>query len=105
MSPSPLNAEPTREDALLAVLAKPDAELKAKMDACRELGHVGTKKAVPVLAGLLGQEKLSHMARYGLEPIPDPSVDDVLRGALEKLEGRAPVFDETRRRCLCSSSC
>ena len=54
----------------------------------RELGHVGTSKAVPVLAALLGEDKLSHMARYGLEPIPDPAVDEVLRSALGKLEGR-----------------
>ena len=92
MSPTPLNTEPSAapgEDKLIAVLESPDAELKAKMDACRELGHLGTAKAVPALAALLGKEKLSHMARYGLEPIPDPSVDDALRKALGELNGRA----------------
>ena len=34
--------------------------------------------AVPVLAGLLGDEKMAHYARYGLEPIPDASVDAAL---------------------------
>ncbi len=48
-------------------------------------------KAVPTLAALLGDEKLSHMARYALEPIPDPSVDDALRDALGKLKGRPLV--------------
>ena len=33
----------------------------------------------------------SHMARYGLEPIPDPSVDTALRDALDKVKGRLEV--------------
>lgn len=74
-------------DKFIAVL-KSDAPLKEKVDACRGLAAIGTKEAVPVLASLLGDEKLSHMARYGLEPIPDPSVDDALRDALGKVKGR-----------------
>jgi HEAT repeat protein len=61
------------------------------VDACRGLAVVGTKDAVPVLAALLGDEKLSHMARYGLEPIPDGAVDDALRAALGQLKGRLLV--------------
>ena len=64
-----------QEDQLIAVL-KSDATLKAKADACRELARVGTKQAIPALAALLGDEKLSHMARYALEPIRDPAVDE-----------------------------
>ena len=56
-----------------------DAPHKDKADACRRLGVIGTGQCVPVLAGLLGDEKLAHMARYGLEPIPDASVDEALR--------------------------
>ncbi|MCP4616598.1 MAG: hypothetical protein GY844_09175, partial [Bradyrhizobium sp.] len=44
--------------------------------------------AVPTLAALLSDEKLSHMARYALEGIRDPSVDDALRDALGKVQGR-----------------
>ena len=73
-------------DKLIAVL-KSAAPQKEKADACRNLALIGTKDAVPALAALLGDEKLSHMARYGLEPIPDPAVDDALRDALGKLEG------------------
>lgn len=76
-----------QEAELLAVL-KSDAAQKEKADACRVLAQVGTKQAVPVLAALLGDEQLSHMARYALEPIPDPSVDDALRAAMGKLKGR-----------------
>ena len=43
------------------------------------------------LAALLCNEELSHMARYGLEPIPDPSVDTALRDALDKVKGRLLV--------------
>ena len=76
-----------REAKLIAVL-KSDAPLKDKADACRELSLVGTKESVAPLAAMLGDEKLSHLARYGLEPIPDPAVDEALRGALGKLKGR-----------------
>jgi len=78
------------ESKLIAVL-KSDAPQKDRVDACRELAVIGTKDAVPALAALLGDEKLSHMARYALEPIPDPSVDDALRDALGKLKGRPLV--------------
>ena len=77
-------------DKLIAVL-KSDAPHKEKADACRLLALVGTKDAVAPLAALLGDEKLSHMARYGLEPVPDPAVDEALRDALGKLKGRPLV--------------
>ena len=76
------------EAKLIAVLKSSDASQKAKADACRELALVGTKEAVAPLSALLCDEKLSHMARYGLEPIPDPAVDAALRDALGKVKGR-----------------
>jgi len=79
-----------QEQKLIAVL-KSDAPRKEKADACRELARKGTKDAVAPLAALLGDEKLAHMARYGLEPIPDPAVDDALRAALDSLKGRPLV--------------
>lgn len=83
-------ATPEEEAKLIAVL-KSDASLKQKVDACRQLSVIGTKKAVAPLVALLGDEKLAHMARYALEPIPDPSVDEALRDALGKLKGRLLV--------------
>ncbi|MHB1037819.1 MAG: HEAT repeat domain-containing protein [Pirellulales bacterium] len=80
-------ATPAQEAKLIAVL-KSDAPQKEKIDACRQLAVVGTKEAVPALAAMLGDENLAHMARYGLEPIADPSVDAALRDALGKLQGR-----------------
>jgi len=75
-----------QEAAQIAVL-KSDAPQKAKADACRLLARIGTAEAVPALAAMLGDEKLSHMARYALETIPAPSVDAALRDALGKLKG------------------
>ena len=65
-----------------------DANVQEKSAACRQLARIATKEAVPTLATLLGDEKLSHMARYALEPIRDPSVDDALREALGKVHGQ-----------------
>jgi HEAT repeat protein len=72
---------------LIATL-KSDATQKEKADACRQLGVIGTRDAVPALASLLGDEQLSHMARYALETIPDPTVDEAFRSALVQLHGR-----------------
>ena len=79
------------EARLIAILKSPEASRKAKADACRQLSVIGSRAAVGPLAELLGDEELGHMARYALEPIPDPAVDDALRGALDKLSGRLLV--------------
>ena len=76
-----------QEAKWIAVLHS-NASLEEKSTACRELARVGTKESVPALAALLGDEKLSHMARYALETIHDPSVDDALRAALAKVPSR-----------------
>ena len=70
-------------------MLRSDATLQEKSAACRQLARIATKEAVPTLAALLGDEKLSHMARYALETIPDPSVDEALREALGKRPGPA----------------
>lgn len=72
---------------LVATAQQADAPLNERYAACRELAALGGSAAVPVLAALLSDEKLSHMARYGLEPNPDPAVDEALLAALDKLKG------------------
>ncbi len=86
-------AQPATADQVkqLVAVLKSDASQKEKADACRELARIGTKDAVAPLAALLPDEKLSHMARYALEPIPDSSVDKALREAAGKLQGRLLV--------------
>ena len=58
-----------------------------KAKACQRIGELGAKEAVPALSALLSDERLSMYARYGLEPIADPSADEALRAALTKLKG------------------
>ncbi|MBL7189462.1 MAG: HEAT repeat domain-containing protein [Phycisphaerae bacterium] len=83
---------PAKEDeARLIAVLKSNASHKQKADACRQLAVIGTKNAVAPLAALLGDEQLSHMARYGLEAIPGPAVDDALRAALGRVKGRPLV--------------
>ena len=77
-----------QEVARLIAVIESDAPLKEKADACRLLAIVGTKDAIKPLSKLLADDKLSHMARYALEPMPDPAVDQAFRSALGKLEGR-----------------
>jgi len=79
------------EGKLIAVIKSSDATHKQKVDACRGLALIATDKAIAPLVALLGDEKLSHMARYALEPIKDPAVDEAFRDALGKLKGRPLV--------------
>jgi HEAT repeat protein len=81
-------ASPKEQEAKLIAVLKSDASRKMKADACRDLARIGTQDSVAPLAALLASEELSHMARYGLEPIPDPSVDVALRDALGTVKGR-----------------
>jgi HEAT repeat protein len=84
-------AAPEDEGKLIAVLKSDSSSHKAKVDACRQLSIIATKDAIAPLAALLSDEKLSHMARYALEPIPDPEVDEVFRAALGTLKGKPLV--------------
>lgn len=71
----------------LAIITS-DASIEAKAEACRVLAYQGRPEAVPVLAPLLTEEKLSHLARYALEPMPYPEAGAALRDALGKTTGR-----------------
>lgn len=84
-------ASKSDEAKLIAVLQNAGASRKDKIDACRQLALVGGKDSVAPLAALLGNEELSHNARYALEPNPDPSVDVALRDALGRLKGQPLV--------------
>ena len=80
-------AKPEQEQKYIAIL-RSDAPLSAKARACEELALIGAKNAVPVLAELLDDEILSDYARFALEPIEHPTVDDTFRQAIDKLKGR-----------------
>jgi len=87
--PSPLITQTA--ERCVAVLQSTTSTLKEKSDACRQLSVIGGAPAVPALVALLPDEQLNHMARFALETIPSPTVDDALRGALDKLSGRPLV--------------
>jgi len=76
---------------LLAMVKDPDSTVFQKAIACKKLAFVGGKEAVQPMAALLDHPQLSCYARFGLEPNPDPSVDEALRAALPKLKGKLQV--------------
>lgn len=78
------------ESRLIEVL-KSDAPRAAKDAVCRALRTIGTAAAVPALAALLSDEKLSHMARYALERIPAPEAGKALAEALPKVGGKLRI--------------
>jgi HEAT repeat protein len=63
----------------------------AKDLACRELQVIGTEACIDALAAMLTDAKLSHMARYALEPMPYPKAAAVMRAALAKTSGPTKV--------------
>jgi len=71
----------------LAEVLKSDAPHAAKDFVCRQLSLIGGAPCVPALARLLADDKLSHMARYALERIPDEAAVQALRDALPKSDG------------------
>lgn len=74
-------------EARLARVLATDVSRDAKDVVCRALRVAGTSESVPVLAGLLPDRELSHMARYALERIQAPEAGAALREALPKLSG------------------
>lgn len=76
---------------LIAMVKDPKSTVFQKAIACKKLAFVGGKDAIQPMAALLDHPQLSCYARFGLEPNPDPSVDDVLRAALGKLTGKLQI--------------
>ncbi len=68
-----------------------DAKPAGKQFVCRQLSIIGTKRSVPTLGKMLTDEETSDMARYALERIPGAGVNQALRKALRKAEGKAKV--------------
>jgi HEAT repeat protein len=83
------------EAKLRTILKSSEATVDCKRLVCRMMRWVGTTDSVPALSPLLGDEKLSHMARYALQSIPGPAVDESLRAALAGATGetKAGIID------------
>ena len=76
------------KQAKLITILKSDAPPQDKALACKQLAVYGNGDAVPALAALLPNQQLSSWARIALEVIPDPAVDEALRDAIGKVQGR-----------------
>jgi len=63
---------------------KSDASIAGKGFVCRELSLMGSEASVPVLSGMLAQPKTADIARFALERMPGPGVNQALRAALAK---------------------
>jgi len=85
--PATARAIEARLDAVLDGSAAPEA----KDFACRQLRIIGTTQSVPALAKLLGNERLSSIARYALQAIPAATAGEAMRAALKTVTGGALV--------------
>ena len=82
--------EPVRADLerrLVAIVESGATDL-AKDYACRQLALIGNDAALPALARLLPNPRMSYMARFALEGIGSPAAKKTLREMLGKTEGR-----------------
>lgn len=99
--PKPRPAVPPEFDALpiwamnapklVAILKDPDSTVFQKAIACKKLSIVGGKDAIEPMAALLNHPQLACYARFGMEPNPDPSIDEAFRAALPKLTGKLQI--------------
>ena len=67
------------------------ASIGCKRFACRQLRLIGTPAAVPAIAPLLTDPKLSDMARYALERLPGRMPDRALLASLPSCSGRVRI--------------
>ena len=99
--PPPLPKVPPEFDALpiwkmqpsslVALLKDPNSTLFQKAIACKKLAVVGGPDAVRPMAALLSHPQLACYARFGMEPNPDPSVDEAFRAALPRVKGKLQI--------------
>ena len=84
----------------LKVLQDPKATFDAKQYVCRLLRRCGSDASVPVLASMLADEKLAHMARFALTHLPGEKAGAALRASLATLPANmlASAIDSVARR-------
>lgn len=73
----------------LAALLGSQCTRDGKIFVCRQLALIATAENVPAIAALLADPKTVDMARYALEPIEGPEVDQALLDALPHASGQA----------------
>ena len=83
----PPSSFPQIEARLLEALESPKITYAGRQFVCRMLRRVGSAKSVPVLAKMLADKDMSHMARFALQFMAAPEAGAALREALPKLDG------------------
>jgi len=83
--------EPSAEEAKLIAVLQSNAPAAEKAITCKKLAIHGSKHAVPALAPLLADEKLTSWSRIALEAIPGKEADAALAAALTQTRGRVLV--------------
>lgn len=83
----PAKAE-VAEETRLAALLQSDATPAEKEGACRRLKQMGSAKAVPALAALLGDEHLYQAACDALETMPFLEAGEALRASIRTTSGK-----------------
>jgi len=83
----PPSSFPQIEARLLNALESPKTTFAGRQFVCRMLRRVGSAKSVPVLAKMLADKELSHMARFAFQFMAAPEAGAALREALPKLDG------------------
>ena len=75
----------------LASVLETDATYDCKQFICRQLVLIAGEEEVAILSKLLTEQQMSHMALYAMVSIPGEAVNEALRGALGRAEGRAKI--------------
>lgn len=82
---------PKFKEADLIKVLDSNAPPEEKAITCKRLAVYGTERAVPYLAPLLPDPRLTSWARIALEAIPGSASDKALRDAVPKVNGRILV--------------
>jgi HEAT repeat protein len=78
-----------RLEAGLVQLLAPTATFEARRFACKQLGIIGSNRALPALGGLLQSDETAGIACLALTTYPPGNADEILRAALPSARGTA----------------
>jgi HEAT repeat protein len=78
-------------EAGLVRLLAPTSTFEARRFACKQLGIIGSSRALPALSGLLKSEETAGIACLALTTYPPGKADEILRAALPSAQGSARI--------------
>ena len=79
------------ERGILDALKSETTSLAAQSFFCKKLSRIGSEDALPVLGDMLLQDETTQMACYALKTNPSPHANQILRQALDKVQGTSRV--------------